>query len=129
MKDWTDRNYMVVVEISMMDTDVITSASTKLDQAKSLPSEKFGGVNVIFMGDFLQLASVSSGDLYINNAKTRIGHDIWRSLNAVVILRHQIRQAGDLRYAQLLHRLRFHQPTDDDIALLNTELAPLFLRI
>lgn len=50
-------------------------------------------------------------------------HDIWRSLNAVVILRHQMRQAGDSRYAQLLHRPRFHQPTDDDINLLNTRLG------
>ena len=123
MKDWSDRNYMIVDEMSMMDTDVIASASTKLGHAKSLPSEKFGGVNVIFMGDFLQLASVSSRDLYIDNAKTRTGHDIWRSLNASVILRHQIRQAGDPRYAQLLHRLRFHKPTDEDIDLLNTRVG------
>ena len=123
MKDWTDRNCMIVDEMSMMDTDVIASASTKLGHAKSMPSEKFGGVNVIFMGDFLQLASVSSRDLYIDNAKTRTGHDIWRSLNAVVILRHQIRQAGDPRYAQLLHRLRFHQPTDEDLDLLDTRVG------
>ena len=123
MKDWTDRNYMIVDEVSMMDTDVIASASTELGRAKSIPSEKFGGVNVIFMGDFLQLASVSSRDLYIDNANTRTGHDIWRSQNAVVILRRQMRQAGDPRYAELLHRLRFHQPTDEDIDLLNTRVG------
>ena len=123
MRDWMDRNYMIIDEMSMMDTEIIASASAKLGQVKSMPSEKFGGVNVIFMGDFLQLASVSSCDLYIDNAMTRTGHDIWRSLNAVVILRHQIRQAGDPRYAQLLHRLRFHQPTDEDIRLLNTRVG------
>jgi len=123
MHDWTDRNYMIIDEVSMMDTDVIASISTKLGTAKSLPSEKFGGVNLIFMGDFLQLPTVSSRDLYVDNAKTRTRHDIWRSLNAVVILRHQVRQAGDPRYAQLLHRLRFHQPTDDDIDLLNTRVG------
>ena len=123
MRDWTDLNYMSIDEMSMMDTDVIASISTKLGTAKSLPSEKFGGVNLIFMGDFLQLPTVSSRDLYVDNAETRTGHDIWRSLNAVVILRHQVRQAGDPRYAQLLHRLRFHQPTDDDINLLNTRVG------
>src|SRR5205814_6314430 len=123
MKDCSDRNYMIIDEMSMMDTDIIASASTKLGHAKSMPSEKFGGVNVIFMGDFLQLASVSSRDLYIDNANTRTGHDIWRSQNAVVILRRQMRQAGDPRYAELLHRLRFHQPTDEDIDLLNTRVG------
>ena len=118
-KDWTDRNYMIVDEVSMMDTNVITNISTELGRIKALPSEKFGGVNIIFMGDFLQLSAVSTYDLYIDKPKTRTGHDIWRSLNAVVILRHQIRQAGDLRYAELLHRLRFHRLTDEDIDLLN----------
>ena len=40
-----------------------------------------------------------------------------------MILRHQIRQAGDPRYAQLLHRLWFHQPNDEDIDLLNTRVG------
>jgi len=30
-----------------------TGISTELSRAKSLPSDKFGGVNLIFMGDFL----------------------------------------------------------------------------
>jgi len=51
---------MSIDEVSMMDTDVIARVSTKLGSAKSLPSEKFGGVNLIFMGDFLQLPTVSS---------------------------------------------------------------------
>ena len=55
-----DRNYMSVDEVSMMDTDVIASISTKLGSARSLPPEKFGGVNLIFMGDFLQLPTLSS---------------------------------------------------------------------
>ena len=36
MKDWTDRNYMIVDEVSMMDTEVIASISTKLGTAESL---------------------------------------------------------------------------------------------
>jgi hypothetical protein len=46
-------------------------------------------------------------------------------MNAVVILRHHMRHSGDSRYAQLLHRLRFYQPTDDDINLLNTGVGTL----
>jgi hypothetical protein len=34
-----------------------------------------------------------------------------------------MRQASDPRYAELLHRLRFHQPTDDDINLLMSRIG------
>src|SRR6266516_4273248 len=40
-----------------------------------------------------------------------------------MILRWQMRQAGDPHYAELLHRLRFHQPTDEYIDLLNTRVG------
>jgi hypothetical protein len=76
MRDWADRNYMIVDEVSMMDTDVIASVSSQLVHAKSMPSEKFGCVNLIFMGDFLQFQLVSSRDLYIDNPNTGMGHDI-----------------------------------------------------
>jgi len=33
-----------------------------------------------------------------------------------------MRQAKDPRYAELLHRLRLHQPMDEDIDLLNTRI-------
>jgi hypothetical protein len=37
-----------------------------------------------------------------------------------------VRQAGDRLYADLLHRLRIRQPTDEDIELLNSRVgAPL----
>ena len=74
------------------------------------------------MGDFLQIPAVSHFDLYIDNPRWQQGHHLWRSLNAVVILRKQMRQAKDPRYAELLHRLRLHQPTDEDIDLLNTRI-------
>ena len=40
-----------------------------------------------------------------------------------VILRIQVRQAGDRRYADLLHRLRMRQPTEEDIKLLNSRVG------
>src|SRR5438045_1332882 len=104
----------------MMDCKVITRLHTQLCKAKSLPELKFGGINIIFMGDFLQIPAVSRLDLYIDNPKWQQGHHLWRSLNAVVILRKQMCQAKDPCYAELLHRLRLHQPSDEDIDLLNT---------
>src|SRR5947207_13032774 len=54
------------------------------------------------------------------------GHQLWRSLNAVIILRQQMRQADDPAYAELLARIRIHAPTAEDIELLRSRIgAPL----
>ena len=85
-KEWEDRHYLIIDEVSMMDCKVITRLHTQLCKAKSLPELKFGGINIIFMGDFLQIPAVSRLDLYIDNPKWQQGHHLWQSLNAVVIL-------------------------------------------
>ena len=90
-------------------------------------AKPFGGVNILFFGDFFQLPSVSKLDLWRNQlGRWQQGHDLWRSLNAVVILTQQMRQAEDPRYAEAMARLRIHEPTDEDIAMLNSRIgAPI----
>src|SRR5437667_7523958 len=42
------------------------------------------------------------------------------------ILTQQMRQAEDPRYAEAMARLRIHEPTDEDIAMLNSRIgAPI----
>jgi len=79
------------------------------------------------MGDFLQIPSVSNLHLYVDKpSEWELGHQLWRSLNAVVLLSEQMRQSEDPEFAAALHRLRTHQPTAEDIELLNSRVyAPL----
>jgi ATP-dependent DNA helicase PIF1 len=65
-KDWNDRQYLIVDEVSMMDCKMLVNLDTNLKAAKSRPDDYFWGVNIIFMGDFLQLATVSHLDVYVN---------------------------------------------------------------
>src|SRR5947207_15107728 len=121
-KEWEDRHYLIVDEVSMMDCKVITRLHTQLCKAKSLPELKFGGVHIIFMGDFLQIPAVSHFDLYIDNPRWQQGHHLWRSLNAVVILRKQMRHAKDPRYAELPIASAFINPLTKILTLLNTRI-------
>jgi PIF1-like helicase len=52
---------------SMMDSKVMEHLHTRLSTIKSNTHRDFGGVNLIFVGDFLQLLSVSHLDLYNDN--------------------------------------------------------------
>ena len=46
-KEWQDRHYVNIDELSMMDCKVIARLHTQLCKAKSLSELKFGGVNII----------------------------------------------------------------------------------
>ena len=90
-------------------------------------SIQFGGLNLLFFGDFLQFPAVSHLDLYISDSKLHThSHDLWRSLNAVIILDQQIHQVEDPSYTILLHHLHIQQSLKSDITLLNSHIdAPL----
>jgi len=120
---WGLRRYMIIDEVSMLDCQVMCYLHKQLSIAKANPEVAFGGVNIIFFGDFLQLPAVVNPDLYVDNKDYPLGHQLWRSLNAVVILTQQMRQAGDPEYAALLSRLRVREPTDEDIETLNDRIG------
>lgn len=94
----------------MMDVKVMMQLNKTLNllrgSNKEHEAKPFDGVNVLFLGDFFQLPSVSKLNLW----KTKLGrwqqgHDLWRSLKAVVILTQQMRQAEDQRYAEAMVRI------------------------
>jgi len=124
LSQWVAPRYVIVDEISIMGASLMITFHKKLCNAKSTKEDiTFGGVNIIFLGDFLQLPSVSSFHLYTNKPRFQLGYDLWRSLNAVIILRTPMRQIEDPRYAELLHRLRLRQPTQEDIDLIKSRIG------
>ena|SRR5436190_2998597 len=52
-KDWANRHYLIVNEVSIMDSKMLVNLNTNLGDTKSSCDSYFSGVNVIFMGDFL----------------------------------------------------------------------------
>ena len=120
---WTERRYIIIDEVSMLDCKVMEDLHKQLTVAKAKPEVEFGGMNIIFFGDFLQLPAVINPDLYRDTVTRRHGHQLWRSLNAVVILKEQMRQAGDPDYGALLSRLRIRNPSDEDIETLNSRIG------
>ena len=107
----------------MLDCKVIEDLHKQLTIAKAKPEVEFSAMNMIFVGDFLQLPAVINPDLYRDTVTRRHGHQLWRSLNAVVILKEQVRQAGDPEYAALLSRLRIREPSNEDIETLNSRIG------
>ncbi|KAJ8473925.1 hypothetical protein ONZ51_g7564 [Trametes cubensis] len=124
-KMWRGVRYLVIDEVSMIGAYFLSSVSKRLQQAKSNEGSvahlPFGGVNIIFTGDFGQLKPVGASTLYdwklVNNpdlqsirshtnASNLQGIYLWRQVQTVVKLTKNQRQLSDPEYAELLDRVR-----------------------
>ena len=62
---WFNRQYLIIDEVSMMDAKLLSTLHTQLVKIRSDPNLDFGGVNILFAGNFLQLPTVSHQDVYL----------------------------------------------------------------
>ena len=114
----------------------LAKMSNRLTKAKHAnPNLPFGGVDIIFFGDFIQFPPILDNALYsawnnetIRSAKSncqidkQLGMHLWKQVNQIILLDEQMR-VTDKRYQEVLNRLREGKCTDSDIALLNTRVV------
>ena len=133
---WDGVEYLFVDEVSMIGCEFLHNISCVLTDAKG-KTTAFGGVNVIFAGDFAQLPPIGDVRLYKNMDTTNIssattnraqakvlGKLLWLSVETVVILHETMRQAGSRngKFVDLLQRLRCGICTYGDYELLKSKL-------
>lgn len=120
---WANMDVLVIDEVSMIDPVFFTKLDAVVTaiRAKNRPSartERFGGLQVILVGDFFQLPPVRSSrdpeaDRFIFQT------DVWKQLvHECVELTEIFRQDGDSEFAQTLRRVRTAELTPEDIELL-----------
>ena len=107
---------MFVDEISFADQNFINSMDEALRTLTQKRDKTFGGLPVVFVGDFFQLPPVGSNDLlYLDDTPGSWFH----SINSFVKL-HGGHCFKDQVYRQLLERLRLGKMTNADIRLINS---------
>ena len=120
-------HYIILDEVSMLSSHLITKLHTRMQQAKGNDLD-FGGVSIIFMGDFIQLPPVGGSSLYTPcNTKNGVihaeGRRLWMDASQnVVILTENMRQKSDPKLAQVLGDMRNqdHSRVDEHYDLLKT---------
>lgn len=130
---WQGVEYLFIDEVSMIGCTFLAKIDEYLRRAKE-NDMLFGGVNVIFAGDFAQLPPVGDTNLYATIGKSRgkinktqrevFGKLLWMSVDTVVMLTEMMRQSGpeNIEFQNLLTRLRTGRCTQADFNLLNTRL-------
>ena len=129
---WSKIGILIIDEISMMRASLLDLLDTRLRQLKTRLNKIFGGIHLVFCGDFYQLPPVgtsliTSEQLLQNGKKEQLsslrGQELWVScLTDVIILEENLRQS-DLEWAASLLRWRVNQPTEEDISLINKNVV------
>ena len=142
LKDlWEGVEYLFIDEVSMIGCKFLYKISETLSDALGDP-QPFGGLSIIFAGDFAQLPPVKTTRLYAHvDTRTReqttsfqqtvAGKMLWLSVNIVIQLEHLHRQQGpeNVEFQELLSRMREGRCTIADFNLLNSRIISPSLNI
>ena len=133
-------DYIFIDEVSMLSCHDLYKISAKLAKAMNVYDLPFGGINIIFAGDFAQLPPVGGAALYSGTVGTQvhsgltphaqeaaIGKALWHQVTTVVILRDNMRQKtqtpDDALFRNALVNMRYGKCTPEDIRFLRSRIA------
>ena len=131
--EWRDVSFVFVDEYSLIGAQLLCELDHALRFAKENTDEWFGGINIIFAGDFYQYPPVGSTPLYTpiqpkapqksTDIEKRLGRLAWKSVNVVVSLSEQQRMKDDPGYASAVERLRVRSCNLGDMELFNSRVV------
>ncbi|EKG08990.1 DNA helicase PIF1 ATP-dependent [Macrophomina phaseolina MS6] len=134
--DWQEKYLLIIDEVSMLGARTLYAANEQLRKLRG-SAQDFGGIPIVlFCGDFHQFRPVQERSILLpstafpwDEEKTftteqRYQHDrahaLWSKFTTVVVLKEQVRAAGDPRLQRLLTRIRQGVQDQSDLNLLNS---------
>ena len=126
---WAGVDYLFIDEVSIISCEFLAEISEVLTTAQN-NMRPFGGLSVIFAGDFSQLPPIAGTPLFHSqhsdskkkeSTETQrglqrlTGRVLWQGLTHCVLLHRQMRQTGSENelFCQLLGRVATNKCTDD----------------
>ena len=84
----------------------------------------FGGLHVIAVGDFFQMAPVRDSYVFKDDDEDYgpLSTNLWTSLMYVYTLTEIMRQRGEREFCEVLNRLRTGDSTDEDQAIFKSRV-------
>lgn len=131
--EWRDVEVVLLDESSLLSCELNSEVDASLRFAKEKPDIWFGGVMIIFAGDFYQYAPVCGTPLYNpislytsqsnEEIGKRLGRLAWKTVNSVITLNEQQRMKSDPEYGSAVQRLRTRDCTFEDMDLFNSRVV------
>ena len=134
--DWENVEYLMINEISMIGLKLLARRNEILTLGKRAPPEvPFGGINMIFLGDYIQYMPVLDKPLYANFERSSSNHipteiDVQYGMGRSLVLqintvtkRTKQMRSEDENYLTLLNHLRLGETTLVDFEYLCKRIA------
>ena len=124
---------LVIDEISMVRCDVLDAIDTVLRHIRQRPTERFGGVQLLFIGDMLQLPPVVkeqewsllsdyySGQYFFDSKVLQEEPPLYIEFN-------KIYRQKDESFITVLNQVRNNELDEDGVKILETRFQPTFRR-
>jgi PIF1-like helicase len=126
---------LLVDECSLVSCELMSELNSALCFVKEKPDQWFGGITVIFAGDFYQYPPVGGTALYTlisaystqsnEEINKRLGRMAWKTVNTVVSLTEQEHMKGDPEYGAAVQCLRTRECTFEDVEFFNSRVIKL----
>ncbi len=122
---------LVIDEVSMLRADLLDTIDFVLKSVRRQQHKPFGGVQVLFIGDLMQLPPVVREEEWIilkqyYNSIYFFDAQVLKQEKPVYIELDKIYRQTDATFINLLNNLRNNTVTQTDISLLNTHYKPDF---
>ena len=133
-------DHIFLDEVSMLSCLDLFKISSQLASIHNCHDRPFGGINMIFAGDFAQLPPAIGGEgisLYsrfvgctsstLRSQEEALGRALWHQVTTVVILQQNMRQrhmsSEDDQLWTALSNMRYKDCTEEDISFLKSKIT------
>jgi ATP-dependent DNA helicase PIF1 len=114
-KRWKDTSTLILDEVSMLTPELLEMID-KLAKIIRQNSKPMGGMQVVFVGDFLQLPPVSKG----GNVKFAFESPVWWEIVKETVQLKRIFRQKDPVFQNILDEARVGEISDESLAILKT---------
>ena len=115
---WEDTKLLIIDEISFASKHNFHMIHRNVSKLKQEFTKKYGGINIIFSGDFRLLELVGSNPIYEEDCPYFVH---W--VNCYIELNGMHRFRNDKHWGRLLMRMRDGKMTKEDIDFINTKIV------
>ena len=122
---------LIIDEVSMLRADLLDCIDHTLRYLRKRRNEAFGGLQILFIGDLMQLPPV------IKESEMKMLHPFYSSLYfyearalkdspPILVELQKIYRQTDQQFIDLLNRFRHNEQTEEDLSQLNKHYEPGF---
>lgn len=122
---------LIIDEVSMLRADMLDAIDFILRLIRKRKNEPFGGVQMLFIGDMLQLPPVVKNDewIYLHKYYANIyffSARVFKETPLVHVALEKVYRQSDPVFVDVLNHLRENKVTDNDLKILNSFYDPDF---